>query len=74
MSISDSLRQIAKMSERPGTWKLSSESDPRWNCHGRVDRLVISEGLHPDVQAKIEELKKQYGEQPDDLHYSAWKD
>ena len=67
-------RTIARMMERSGTWTLSSRSDPRWNCAGDVERLVITEGMHPDTQAKIEELKKTLGDPPDDLHYSAWKD
>lgn len=56
-----------------GSWSLSSKTDPRWNCNG-TGHIVASSGYAGGVDAKIEELKKLYGEPPKDLVVSAMKD
>ena len=56
-----------------GSWSLTSEKDPRWNCTGR-GYIMVCTGYAEGVDAKIEELKKLYGEPPDDLNLSAMKD
>jgi hypothetical protein len=59
---------------QPGVWFLSSAKDARWNCHGDVNDLVISDGMTAEAKEALARLKKEYGEPPDDLRYSAWKD
>lgn len=57
---------------RPGSWWLSSKLDPRWEAvgDGAVGGLVMS---HDQVLA-LAELKKKYGEPPDDLSWGYMKD
>jgi hypothetical protein len=57
---------------KPGSWWLSSKSDPRWNCNGR-DKVGGFQ-CPPDAQAAIERLKKTLGEPPSDLEYGYMKD
>jgi len=51
-----------------GSWGLNSESDPRWNCFGEdwvgVFRMPLK------AKDKIEELKKELGEPPEDLTWN----
>lgn len=65
---------LSDMMCRPGSWSLRSEKDPRWNCDGRAEVMIITAGLPPKVTKKIEKLKKKYGEPPEDLEYSCMKD
>jgi len=58
---------------KSGSWWLRSQKDPRWNCDGRGD-LLFSAGLPKEAEAKIELLKKEYGEPPDDLEFGGMKD
>lgn len=58
---------------KPGSWSVYSQSDPRWNRHGRCNMWVTA-GPAPDALAWIEECKASYGEPPDDLDYSCMKD
>jgi hypothetical protein len=54
-----------------GAWRLISQTDPRWNCTGEG---VGGFGARPkEVDKKLEELKEQYGEIPDDLALSFMK-
>jgi len=58
---------------REGGWWLRSESDPRWNSDGRSDGVggfVMPE----ECQSKLEELKRQLGEPPEDLKWGYMKD
>lgn len=58
---------------KEGSWWLNSKSDPRWNVEGRssyVGGLVMPS----DCESKIEELKKELGEPPDDLEWGYMKD
>lgn len=60
---------------RPGTWVFRSPTDSRWNCDGRAEFILVSSGSLPkEAQEKLEELKVLYGEPPDDLEVSCWKD
>ena len=56
-----------------GTWSVSSENDPKWNGMGMAEGLVTLGGP-PEIQEHIEECKKKYGDQPEDLSCSFFKD
>ena len=57
---------------REGSWWLRSKSDPRWNSDGRTD---VGGFVMPDeCKQKLEELKKQLGELPEDLKWGYMKD
>ena len=56
-----------------GSWNLYSQSDPRWNCSGR-GHIIVMAGMHPDAEAKLDELKEKLGSPPSDLRYSCMKD
>lgn len=66
--------ELVKSRVRGGAWELSSESDPLWNCHGHVDRMIITDGYPQEVKDKLAELEAKYGSPPDDLTYSCMKD
>ena len=57
------------------TFILESKSDPRWNFTG-VGKGFVNSGKDgcPEAVAKVEELKAKFGEVPEDLEYSYWKD
>ncbi len=58
---------------RPGGWWLKSAKDPRWNDNGRSDAVggfVIPE----ECEKRFEEMKKQFGDPPDDLEWGYMKD
>lgn len=57
---------------KQGTWNLSSESDPRWNCSGRG--LVGMFTMPNEMLEAIERLKKELGVPPEDLAWSYAKD
>jgi hypothetical protein len=59
---------------KSGSWWLSSESDPRWNCDGRAEYLAFTAGTPSEVTDRIEALRKTLGEPPADLEYRAMKD
>ena len=61
-------------SVKGGTWWYSSKSDPRWCCSGHVDVMIITSGPPRDALEKYEEMKKLYGEPPEDLYYGCMKD
>lgn len=58
-----------------GSWGFHSKKDPRWEVHGRGSGFVMG-GMDavPEAREKFDELKKKYGNPPDDLEYSFWKD
>lgn len=58
---------------KDGSWWVSSESDPRWNCSGRG---MVGGFMCPgSAQHAIELLKKELGEEPpDDLQFGYMKD
>jgi hypothetical protein len=58
---------------RPGSWWVSSESDPRWNGNGRGEVGMF--GIPAGAQAFIDAKKVELGEEPpDDLEYTYMKD
>jgi hypothetical protein len=58
---------------KEGSWYFHSDTDPRWNCSGR-GYLLFSAGLPDEAKTKLEELKKLYGEPPEDLEWGGMKD
>jgi len=57
-----------------GSWWLSCESAPKWNCSGTTP---LSGGfvMPEECKAKLEELKKKYKEEPPkDLEWGYMKD
>ena len=56
-----------------GSWSVYSKKDTRWNNSGRGYGFVCSGGPQ-EIQSWIDECKKKYGEPPDDLEYSFFKD
>jgi len=55
-----------------GVWYLRSETDPRWNSTGEAQ---VGAFVMPDeVDHRLEELKIELGEPPDDLTCGYMKD
>ena len=52
---------------RMGSWWLESKSDPRWNCYG--EGYVGGFMMPMEAQSKFNELKKKFGESPEDLEW-----
>jgi hypothetical protein len=61
------------MFNRPGGWWLDSKIDPRWNCNGST-KSCGGFVMPTECELKIEQLKEQLGEPPDDLEYGYMKD
>lgn len=55
-----------------GSWWLHSGKDSRWNATGRD--LVGGKSMPEKCRQKIEELKKELGDPPDDLEWGYLKD
>lgn len=55
-----------------GSWSLSSESDPRWNCSGESDN-VGGFVRAQEAEEKLQRLTEKYGLPLSDLEYSAMK-
>lgn len=57
----------------PGTWELSSTTDPRWNFKGSSSCMS---GIHmcQEAEAKIKALVEELGDQPEDLTIQQMKD
>lgn len=56
-----------------GSWWLYSKTDSRWDCSGNTDSC--GGFVMPDeCKARLEFLKEQFGEPPDDLEYGYMKD
>lgn len=58
----------------PGAWGFHSKKDPRWNCSGDVEDLVVSFGMPTEAQEKLAALKRELGEPPKDLEFWCHKD
>ena len=57
----------------PGTWWLLSPSDKRWCVNGHAN--AVGGFYQPkELKQKLEELKKLYGDPPDDLEWGYMKD
>jgi len=59
---------------KPGSWTVSSESDPRWNGSGRTEAMLFSAGLPQEVKDYIAEKTEELGDPPDDLEWFGMKD
>lgn len=59
-----------------GSWALSSESDPRWNCSGRGQIISAWSGMPEEARHALKNLRKRYGKknQPKDLMIHCYKD
>lgn len=57
---------------REGSWWLKSKSDPRWNSSGRS--YVGGFVMPSECERRIEELKQELGDPPDDLEWGYMKD
>ena len=58
---------------KEGTAWLTSEKDKRWNNHSV--RCICGGFTMPDeLKEKVEELKKKFGDPPDDLEFNYMKD
>lgn len=55
-----------------GGWYLRSKSDPRWNADGRS--FVGGFTMPNECKRKLEEMKRELGEPPDDLEWGYMKD
>jgi hypothetical protein len=51
-----------------GKWVMWSEKDPRWDAEGTSE--IGGDRRPEEVNAKIEELKQQFGNPPDDLNWT----
>ncbi len=58
---------------KPGTWWVSSKSDPRWDASGRC-AMLVSGGRPKEVDEHIEAKRALLGDPPDDLECGAMKD
>lgn len=59
----------------PGIGEFRSKKDPRWNCSIEVIcGLCCNLFDIPELVKKYEELKKRYGDPPNDLEWAFWKD
>jgi len=57
-----------------GSWWLSCESDPKWNCNGHTP-LAGGFLMPSECKSKLEELKKKFKEEPPkDLEWGYMKD
>lgn len=64
---------LGDLGDRPASWFLSSQKDPRWTQSGSC-RAGMFGSQPPEVKAAIERLKKLYGEPPDDLRFGVEKE
>lgn len=55
-----------------GTWTVYSDKDPRWNKSGRACGFAI--GGTPEMEEWIDQCIEKYGDPPDDVKQSFWKD
>jgi len=57
---------------RPGTWTLSSQTNPEWDSsgHSQCGGFMIP----PECKAKIKLLEEKLGQQPIDLTFEYMKD
>lgn len=51
-----------------GSWRLHSESDSRWNANNEAQVGMFT--MPEECKQKLDELKKKYGDPPEDLIYS----
>ena len=59
----------------PGTWWLTSATDPRWVAHGTGEvGGMIGPNQVPEAKKAMDALKKKYGNPPEDLEWGYTKD
>lgn len=58
---------------RSGSWWVRSKSDPRWDGSGNAESCG-GFTMPYECSQHIEELKKKFGEPPEDLEYGYMKD
>lgn len=56
-----------------GSWSIYSKKDPHWRAYG-TSEFVGGFKMPRECKEKLQELKKLYGEPPDDLEWSYMKD
>jgi hypothetical protein len=59
---------------KPGTWYVSSKSDPRWDANGRTEQMLFSVGTPPELDKHLAQKMKELGDPPDDLEWEGMKD
>lgn len=57
---------------KPGSWWVSSKTDPRWNGSGHDD--VGGFMMNESAEAHIKAKKKELGKPPKDLEFGYMKD
>ena len=58
---------------RPGIWWIESKKDTRWNTKGTA-RFVGGDQMPKECKEVYEELKKLYGDPPNDLDWGYLRD
>jgi hypothetical protein len=58
---------------KPGIWWIRSAKDPRWCANGFAPSVGMF-GRPPEIDAKVAELTKLYGDPPDDVEWGYQKD
>jgi len=61
------------MSNKPGTWCVSSETNPEWDCEGRTYSCG-NFSIPEECQEAIKNKEQKLGDQPEDLIYGYMKD
>jgi hypothetical protein len=69
----DGYKPSSMFGPKMGAWTIRSIKDPRWNNNGRADGLVC-EGGPKEMKDWVKSCKEKYGESPEDLMWSFWKD
>lgn len=54
-----------------GTWRVHSETDPRWNNSGICEAYIF---YAPPMEEWINKCKEEFGEPPEDATQEFWKD
>jgi len=57
----------------PGSWWISSQSDPRWNGGGRSEEVGGFE-LPKEAREFVQQKEKELGDPPADVSWGYWKD
>lgn len=58
----------------PGTWWLASKSDSRWCASGQAGRVPTFIFTLPDeAKATLTEMRRQFGDPPEDLEYGCYR-
>ena len=63
---------LSEVLNRPGTWWISSKSDPRWNVSGEADFVSIL-AMPKEVKNAKRRLMRRLGKAPADLEWGILK-